>query len=209
MPKPNRNVPPTIQVSLLDQTFGEWTVIGFAGRAEKRTPKRAILWLCRCSCGRTAVVHSGNLRGGRSTKCRTCGKGGPPRIHESGYTPPRPINKAWAAAEREGFCKAWQNVDVFVRDMAPKPPRAKLTRRNDSKPHSPKNSYWHTRQDTIREQVDELMACVRPATKAAEKRLREHLANCTKQHRHALLKRARRGEPIFRRADLIRRFELS
>ena len=204
MPKPNRNVPPTVRSNLLDQTFGEWTVIGFAGR----DPSNNILWLCRCSCGRVRPVSGGNLRSGHSTKCQKCGISGPALKY--GALPANdPLCSAWRTAKQEGICRAWQNRNTFIRDMAPKPPQSRLARKNNSKPHSPKNSYWHTPQDTIRKEVDELIACARPATKEIETRLRKHLANCTRQHRHELLKRARRGEPIFRRADLIRRFELS
>ncbi len=45
MDTPNRNVPPTIRRNLLDQQFGEWTVIGYIGRR-----KGKITWLCRCFC---------------------------------------------------------------------------------------------------------------------------------------------------------------
>ena len=68
MPKSNRNVSATIKVNLLDQTFGEWTVIGFAGRDFGRR----ILWLCRCFCGRTKKVLAGNLSHCASTMCSHC-----------------------------------------------------------------------------------------------------------------------------------------
>ncbi len=203
MPKPNRNVPPTVRANLLDQTFGEWTVIGFAGRA----PNGSILWLCRCSCGRVRPVQSGNLRSGQSPRCRKCGSNGPRRKHGA-LLARDPLCRNWCVAKQEGLCRAWQNLDTFTRDMGPKPPRARLARRDASKPHSPKNSYWHTRQDTIIREVEEQIAYARPATKAAEKKLRTHLANCTTQNRYLLLKRARGGEPIFRWAALNRRFGL-
>jgi len=204
MLKIDRNVPSSIKVNLLDQTFGEWTVIGFAGRG----PSADIRWLCRCSSGHIGTVSSGNLRSGESTKCRTCGTNGPKRKYGE-YLASDPLCRAWRKAMREGACKAWHNLDSFIRGMGPKPSYAGLVRRDDRKPHSPENSYWHSKQNTIAEQVDELVAHARPPTKAAEEQLRKYLTERTRQFRHRLLKRVRQGEPVFRRASLNRRFGLS
>lgn len=47
--------------------YGEWTVL-------YRAPNRSknIMWHVRCSCGFEKDVQSGNLRNGKSTKCRKC-----------------------------------------------------------------------------------------------------------------------------------------
>jgi hypothetical protein len=202
MPKPNRNVPKTVRSNLLDETFGEWVVIGYAGH----NSNRHILWLCQCSCGRTKKVIAGNLRSGLSTMCFHCSyaRGGK-RKHAPGLTDSA-IYRAWRNAMREGACKAWQDLATFVRDTSPKPSRARLTKRDESKPHSRKNSYWRTPQHTVPQQIDELVALAQPATKAGEKRLRKHLADCSRQRRHQLLDKARRGEPIFQRKSLALRF---
>lgn len=56
---------------LTGRKFGEWTVLYYVGP----TPSRQHLWKCKCSCGVRALVQAGNLRSGRSTRCRGCGSG--------------------------------------------------------------------------------------------------------------------------------------
>lgn len=60
---------PSTVLDLNGQTFGRWLVLH---RDEGRTGGNSY-FVCRCSCGRQASVHSGNLLSGKSTKCRTCG----------------------------------------------------------------------------------------------------------------------------------------
>lgn len=46
--------------NLVGATFGEWTVLEYAGSRK---------WLCKCSCGEIKEVLSGNLKRGDSTSC--------------------------------------------------------------------------------------------------------------------------------------------
>jgi len=50
--------------NLTGRTFGEWSVLSFAGKKMKRS-----VWNCQCSCGRKAVVFAQTLKDGRSTSC--------------------------------------------------------------------------------------------------------------------------------------------
>jgi hypothetical protein len=54
---------------LTGRKFGEWTVLYYVGP----TPSRQHLWKCECSCGNKVMVQAGNLRSGRSKRCKSCG----------------------------------------------------------------------------------------------------------------------------------------
>ena len=52
-------------VDIAGMTFGQWTAISYAGNSK---------WLCRCTCGKEAVVVGATLRNGTSTRCRSCAR---------------------------------------------------------------------------------------------------------------------------------------
>ncbi len=54
----------TKRVELAGQRFGRLTVLRPAENIGARTA-----WLCRCDCGREAVVTTGRLRAGRTVSC--------------------------------------------------------------------------------------------------------------------------------------------
>ena len=62
-------------IDMTGSTFGQWTVLDYAGRSK---------WLCRCSCGRTAVVVGATLRNGTSTKCMSCARAESNRVTKLG-----------------------------------------------------------------------------------------------------------------------------
>ena len=50
---------------LTGKTFGRWTVLKRAANSRNRDSR----WLCRCECGRKAIVYGSNLRRGISQSC--------------------------------------------------------------------------------------------------------------------------------------------
>lgn len=62
-------MPRGIPSQMLGKRYGAWTVLERAGKDKGGH----ILWVCRCDCGREAVVQGGNLRSGRSASCQSCG----------------------------------------------------------------------------------------------------------------------------------------
>lgn len=54
-------------IDITGKRFGQWTVIGCAGRRN-----RAAMWKCRCSCGREFIRTGQSLRNGASTQCLNC-----------------------------------------------------------------------------------------------------------------------------------------
>lgn len=55
-------------VDLTGRRYGSWLVLYRVGP----TPSRQSLWKCECECGNKRTVQSGNLKSGRSTRCRPC-----------------------------------------------------------------------------------------------------------------------------------------
>ena len=53
------------RLNLLNQKFDRWLVI----EKDPRRVHRQVKWVCRCECGRVAVVEGGSLRGGKSRSC--------------------------------------------------------------------------------------------------------------------------------------------
>lgn len=62
-------MPKGIPVNLVGQRFGSWIVLSRDGA----TAMNQVLWVCRCDCGNTGSVPTGNLTSGKSKRCRTCG----------------------------------------------------------------------------------------------------------------------------------------
>lgn len=53
---------------LTGQRFGSWRAL----RPGRAAQDRHAQWLCICDCGNTALVRTGYLTGGYSTRCRSC-----------------------------------------------------------------------------------------------------------------------------------------
>lgn len=62
-------MPRGVPAQLTGQRFGRWTV---ESRTQDNKPGR-VQWNCRCDCGHRAQVSTGNLTGGKSQGCRSCG----------------------------------------------------------------------------------------------------------------------------------------
>ena len=163
MLEPDREVPSTIRRNLLDKQFGEWKVIGFAGR--KRT---TIRWLCRCSCGRVKEVSTGNLMSGLSTQCASCAnRKHPVSNFKHGYSETKTY-KVWRGAITSGQCVArWQVFLNFLEDMGYRPEGHRLRRIDPSQPYGPTNCRWEPRR---REVNKELVRQLEQAGDRAERR---------------------------------------
>lgn len=53
-------------INLTGQSFGRLTVIE---KATKRCNGQSAMWICKCDCGNTIVVRSGDLRSGKTKSC--------------------------------------------------------------------------------------------------------------------------------------------
>ena len=184
--KPNRNVPRSFRVNVLGKKFGEWTVVGFGGRKNY-----AVMWLCKCSCGKFSKVRSGNLRDGRSTRCQACARE-KRRAHERAGDP---VYATWTRLKRQRLlCKKWMKFETFLADLGERPKGAWIQRRDPRKPHSPSNSYWGIPEERLEREVELIMAAMSPVED--EEATRHWLKAVSRQRRHQLTKRARAGQKI-------------
>ena len=66
-------------MSIVDNTYGKWTVIEESERQVGAGGRKRRQFLCRCECGNEAQVLRENLVTGKSKGCADCNKGGRPK----------------------------------------------------------------------------------------------------------------------------------
>ena len=132
----------TAPADLTGMRFGKWVVLKDAGKKVHLSGGRKSsrhMWLCRCDCGVQKQVYRSNLTEGRSTQCRRCRSPRNRLYHRKLYV-------AWKNLKGEGqFPEEWRDFDIF-RAAVGDPPneKARLTRYDPTKPHSPENTLWAT-----------------------------------------------------------------
>lgn len=159
---------------LVDMTgwrFGKLTVIEKAGNADDGHP----IWLCRCDCGDTHQVRSGNLRNGGTISCgclyratrgvanRTHGLSKHPlysiwrAMHSKCYKPHDPQFHRFGA-KGIGVAEEWHGPDglvQFIQDMGPyKPENHCLALVDVEDDFSPGNCQWAERGTIARRRRD-------------------------------------------------------
>ena len=78
-------------INLVGMRFGMWTVIH---RANENAIDGSAKWICRCDCGTTRAVQTGNLRNGTS---RSCGC-----IHGMDFSLNTDEDRFWAKVDKNG-----------------------------------------------------------------------------------------------------------
>lgn len=137
-----------IRSNLLDQTFGEWTVIGLG----KKTKIGLIFWRCRCSCGKISEITSGNLTSGGSTRCHSCGCLSPKKLKHGLLRKGRSgrpakaisrLNSYHATMKARGkLCEEWLDFGAFYASVGKKIKGYHLRRKNINEKFSPDNFFW-------------------------------------------------------------------
>lgn len=54
-------------VDITGQQFGEWIVLS---KSDKKLQSKAIVWICKCSCGTVAEIAGTDLRSGKTKQCK-------------------------------------------------------------------------------------------------------------------------------------------
>lgn len=124
-----------------------------------RTPLGAVLYKCRCDCGKEKVVKFYHLVDG-STKSCGCYSRDRSQTHGHNRVGKRsPEYTCWrnvitrctnpnvsAYPDYGGrgitVCKRWRKFEKFLTDMGPMPKGYTIERRNNNRGYSPKNCYW-------------------------------------------------------------------
>lgn len=140
----------------------------------KRAPNGAIIWKCRCDCGKTINVESGNLLRGVTKSCHCLGIeirkiacGNATRTHglslsstyKSWYnmltrcTNPNTAKFKYYGGKGITVCDKWFKFTEFLADMGEKPRQGYSIDRIDStKGYFKDNCQWLLQEDNARKQ---------------------------------------------------------
>ena len=184
------------------KSFGDWTVIGFAGR----DGRNATVWLCRCTCGTQRNVVVGSLMQGKSRSCGCKQYEITAQKNTKHGMAGTPTYKSWHSMiqrcegkgghksypERSiGISEEWLDFNVFFADMGIRPKGKNLDRIDNTKGYSKNNCRWashieqaNNKDNTIKVVVDGIEICFMDACKkynigesCARHRLRKGLSH--------------------------------
>lgn len=149
-------------IDLTGRTFGRLTVLHRVETPPGR--KKAGYWQCRCSCGETTVVVSGNLRSGNSRSCGCLDREvTSARSTKHGLSQKIPEYRIWSSMRDRcrnpknpkysyyggrgiTVCERWDDFSLFLSDMGRRPsPKHSVERVDNSKGYSPDNCIWATK----------------------------------------------------------------
>lgn len=165
-------------IDMTSQRFGHWFVLK---RAQKNQNKKA-MWICRCDCGREAVVVGCNLRSGITTRCKSCASREIATTH--GYSRTR-LHNIWANMKARcknkrcptfkhyggrgiSVCKEWMESFEAFRDWALRNGYSEgleIDRINNDGNYCPENCRWATRKQQNRNTSQNRMITINGTTK--------------------------------------------
>jgi hypothetical protein len=112
---------------LTGKRFGRWLVLG----EHPKTRPGQSRWHCRCDCGteKPAIIYSSLVDGtSKSCGCLKRELASKPLHQQHGHV--NPTYRAWSAHRHKMSLEWRNNFDQFLKDMGPRPEKAKLVSRD-------------------------------------------------------------------------------
>ena len=126
-------------LDLTGKQFGDLKAISYSV-----TRKRQTMWLCECKCGKRGLYSVGNLRAGKSTRCRSCGTKASAITKGIVRKDTIPGYKVWLwVKKKKNIDNRWKKFEVFIKDMGyPPSDKRRLTRINTKGKFCTDNCRW-------------------------------------------------------------------